>query len=99
MKHAETRNECPFRWLCAKMQEEYNLLNKLPVHLKLSFIINPIKDSFRDSSIILVPLIQMDQVLHKGGTLKECLKCRISDREGRPCASTHLYKFLKGVMF
>lgn len=45
MKHVETGNECPFRQLWAKMQEKYNLLNKLLTHLKVSFIIIPIKDS------------------------------------------------------
>lgn len=64
MKHVEIGNECPFRLLCAKMQEKYNLLNKLLAHLKLSFIIIPIKGSVRDSSINLVPLTQTDQVLH-----------------------------------
>lgn len=53
------------------MQEKYNLLNKLLAHLKLSFTIIPIKDSLRDSSIDLVPLTQMNQVLQCSLSTKE----------------------------
>lgn len=71
MKHVEIGNEHPFRWFCAKMQEKYNSLNKLLAHLKQNFIIIPIKDSFRDSSINLITLTQMDQVLQCPLSTKE----------------------------